>query len=48
MSLYLNENNCRLTNNFEGKGLEHYGCELFSAIVPLIDVENASRALAEL
>ena len=33
MSHYLNENNCRLTNNFEGKGLKHYGCELFSAIV---------------
>ena len=33
MSHYLNENNCRLTNKFEGKGLKHYGCEFFSAII---------------
>ena len=32
MGHYLNENNCSLTNNLEGKGLKHYGCELCSAI----------------
>ena len=29
---YSNENNCRLTNIFEGNGLKHYGCELFPSI----------------
>ena len=33
LSHYFNENNCRLNNHFEGKGLIHYGCELSSAIV---------------
>ena len=34
LSQYLNENNFCLTNILEGKGLKHYGCELFSAIAP--------------
>ena len=33
LSHFLNETNCSPTNNYEGKGLKHYGCELFSAIV---------------
>ena len=33
LSKFSNENNCILPNNFEEKGLKHYGCELFSAIV---------------
>ena len=32
-SHYFDENYCRLTNSFEGKGLKHCGCGLFSAIV---------------
>ena len=30
---YLNKNKYRLTNNIEGTGLKHYGCDLFSVIV---------------
>ena len=33
LSDFLNENNCHLTNNFEGKGLKHYGYQIFSTIV---------------
>ena len=40
LSHYLSENNYRLTNNFEGKGLKHYRCELFSVIVPMIRYDS--------
>ena len=40
MSHYLNENICRFTNNFGGKYLKHYGRELFSAIVRLINSDQ--------
>ena len=41
MNHYLNENNCRPTNIFEVKGLKHYRCELFSAVVH----DNSSAVL---